>query len=61
MDDPNRLETEEDGIRAEALRRLKVRRLSQTQPALMPASSPSPNNTPETTESSSADSLNTPR
>lgn len=25
-DDPNRPETEEDGIRAEALRRLKVRR-----------------------------------
>ena len=30
--DPNREETEEDGYRAEAIRRLMVRRLSQVRP-----------------------------
>lgn len=33
MDDPNGPETEEDGIRAEALRRLKVRQLSSVREA----------------------------
>ncbi len=46
-------ETEQDGIRAEALRRLKVRRLLQAQPAPTPDSSPSPSNTPATTASTS--------
>ena len=40
-------ETEEDGIRAEALRRLKVRQMLQGRQAQTPGSSPSPRNTPE--------------
>jgi hypothetical protein len=53
MDDLNRPETEEDGIRAEALRRLKVRQLLQVPAAQTPDSSPSQSNTPATTESPS--------
>ncbi len=48
--DLNRPETEEDGIRAEALRRLRVRQLLSAQPDRTPPSSPSPSNTPEKTE-----------
>ena len=50
MDKP---ETEQDGIRAEALRRLKVHQLSLVRPGQTPASSPSPSSTPETTASTS--------
>lgn len=48
--DPNRPETEEDGIRQEGLRRLKVRQMSQG--LLVPTrnSSPSPKPTPATME-----------
>ncbi len=54
MDSPdNRLETEEDGIRAEALRRLKARQLLEVQPAPTPASSQPQSSTPATTASSS--------
>jgi hypothetical protein len=53
MDDLNRPETEEDGMRAEALRRLKVRRQLTAQPAQTPDSSPSPSSTPETMASTS--------
>lgn len=60
MDDPNRPETEEDGIRAEALRRLRVRRLFK---AAAPSqnSSPSQNPTPEPTASPSGDKPATPK
>lgn len=40
-DDPNRPETEEDGLRAEALRRLKVRLMYEALPALARDSSTS--------------------
>jgi hypothetical protein len=58
-DDPNRPETEEDGIRAEALRRLKVRLLSK---GLLDPTRPlslSQNNTPPTTASTFADKPDT--
>lgn len=57
--DPNRPETEQDGMRAEALRRLKVRQLLKAQPAQTPASSPSRRSTPATTASSSDGKPNT--
>jgi hypothetical protein len=60
-DDPNRPETEEDGIRAEALRRLKVRLLSKGQPGQTQELSLSLNNTPGTTTSPSSGKLNTPK
>jgi hypothetical protein len=50
MDKP---ETEEDGIRAEALRRSRVLLQSLVRPGQTPASSPSPSSTPATTESTS--------
>lgn len=53
QDDLNKPETEQDGQRAEALRRLKVRRMLQAQPAQTPDSSPSPSNTPATMASTS--------
>lgn len=59
MKDLNKPETEEDGIRAEALRRLKVRLTYAAQPAQTRDSSPSPSSTPETTESSSSGKSNT--
>ena len=46
-------ETEEDGIRAEALRRSKVLLQSLVRPGPTPASSPSPSSTPATTGSTS--------
>jgi len=58
MDKP---ETEQDGIRAEALRRLKVRQLSLVRPGQTPDSSPSPSSTPATTESTSDAKAPTPR
>lgn len=61
MDDPNRPETEQDGIRAEALRRLKVRRMLQAQADPTPGSSPSPSDTPATTASPSDAKANTPK
>lgn len=51
MYNPNKQETEQDGIQAEALRRLRVRRMLQAQPAQTPGSSPSPSSTPPKTES----------
>lgn len=57
----NQSETEQDGIRAEALRRLKVRRMLQTQADRTPGSSPSPSNTPATTASPSDVKPNTSR
>ena len=50
MDKP---ETEEDGIRAEALRRSRVLLQSLVRPGQTPDSSPSPSSTPPTTESTS--------
>ena len=50
MDKP---ETEEDGIRAEALRRSRVLLQSLVRPGPTPASSPSPSSMPATTESTS--------
>ncbi len=47
MDDFNRPETEEDAMRAEAMRRLRVRRLMQGRQDPSQASSPSQNNMPE--------------
>ena len=48
---PHPPETEEDGTRAEALRRSRVRLLSLAPPAPIRGSSASQNNTPATTES----------
>jgi hypothetical protein len=59
-DDPNRPETEEDGIRAEALRRLRVLRLSDPRPGLIQGSSLLPNNTPQQTASTFDDKPDTP-
>lgn len=59
MDDLNRPETEEDAIRAEAIRRLRVRRLMQGRQDPSQASSPSPSSTPATTASTSNDKPNT--
>lgn len=59
MDDPNKPETEEDGIRAEALRRLKVRLTYEALPVPTRDSSPSPSSTPATTESNSDAKPNT--
>ena len=53
MDDPNKPETEQDGIQAEALRRSKVLLQSLVRPGQTPASSPSPSSTPATTASTS--------
>ena len=50
---PEKQETEQDGIRAEALRRLKVRQLLKAQPGQTPDSSQSQSSTPETTASPS--------
>ena len=61
MDNPNQPETEEDGIRAEALRRLKVRQLFKAQPAPTQASSQSPSSTPSTTASTSDARPDTPK
>jgi len=61
MDDPNRPETEEDGIRAEALRRSRVRLLSLVPPAPIRNSSQSQNSTPATTESTSDDKTGSSR
>lgn len=61
MDNLNKPETEEEGIRAEALRRLKVRQQLTAQPVQTPASSPSPNNTQPTTASTSDANPNTPQ
>jgi hypothetical protein len=60
-DDPNRPETEEDGIRAEALRRLRVRRASMGQPGQTLELSLLPNNTPQQTASTSDDKPDTPK
>lgn len=60
MDDPNRAETEEDGIRAEALRRSKVRLLSRVPPAPIRNSSQSPSSTPATTDSTSDGKTDSP-
>jgi hypothetical protein len=59
--DPNAPETEADGIRAGALRVLKVLRRREALQAQTPGSSPSPSNTPETTVSTSSDKPNTPK
>jgi hypothetical protein len=56
---PNQPETEQDGTQAEALRRLKVRRLLKAQPAQTPASSPSQSNTQQQTVSPSDGKPNT--
>jgi hypothetical protein len=61
MDEINKPETEQNGLRAEALRRLKVRRMLQAPPAQTPGSSPSPSNTPATMASTSDAKANTPR
>ena len=53
MQVPEKPETEEDGIRAEALRRSKVRLLSLVPPAPIRGSSASQSNTPATMESTS--------
>lgn len=58
-DDPNKPETEEEAIRAEALRRLKVRLMYSALPAQTRDSSASPSSTPATTESSSDAKPNT--
>lgn len=52
---PEKPETEEDGIRAEALRRSKVRLLSLVPPAPIRGSSTSQSSMPATTGSTSAD------
>lgn len=52
---PEKPEAEEDGIRAEALRRSRVRLLSLAPPAPIRGSSPSQSSMPATTESTSAD------
>ncbi len=57
--DPNAPETEADGIRAGALRVLKVLRRREALQAQTPGSSPSPSNTPATTASTSSDKPNT--
>jgi hypothetical protein len=59
--DKNRPETEQDGLRAEALRRLKVRRMLQVQPDQTPGLSPSPSSTPATMASTFDAKANTPR
>ena len=61
MDEINKQETEQDGLRAEALRRLKVRRMLQVQPDQTPGSSPSPSSTLATMASTSDAKANTPR
>ena len=53
-------ETEDDGVRAEALRRLRARQLSKRLPGPAPDSSPLPSDTPEKTESPSSDKPHTP-
>ena len=53
------METEQQGIQAEALRRLKVRRMLPAQPAQTPGSSQSPSNTLPTTASTSDARLST--
>ena len=59
QDDPNRPETEEDGIRAGALRLLKVRHQFEALTGRTHALLPLPNSTPETMESTSSDKPNT--
>lgn len=54
MYDPNKPETEKDGMRAEALRRLRVRRLLKARQAQTPALLPSQSSTPATTASTSS-------
>lgn len=58
---PEAPETEEDGIQAEALRRLKVRQLLKAPQDQTPASSPSPSNTPATTASPSGAKQSSPK
>ena len=58
MDDPNRQETEQDAIRAEALRRSRVRHLMRGRQDPSQTSSPSQSSTPATTESPSNDKPN---
>ena len=53
--DPNAPETEEDGIRAEALRRLKVQQLFKGRKVDKSTSLPLQKSTQETTESTSED------
>ena len=53
--DPNAPETEQDGIQAEALRRLKVRQLSKARPVQTPVLSQLQNDTPAKTASPFAD------
>ncbi len=53
--DPNAPETEEDGIQAESLRRLKVRRMLKARPGQTKGLSPSQNDMPERMESPSDD------
>lgn len=55
MGETSRPEVEADGIRAEALRRLKVRRMLQAPRAPTPGSSSSPSNTPAASGSPSSD------
>lgn len=59
MDDPNKPETEEDGIQAGALRLLKARRQSEAFMAQTRALSQSQNDTPQPTASPSDDKPNT--
>lgn len=59
MDDPNKPETEEEGIRQEALRRSQVRRALQVPRGQTPDSSQSPSNTLEASVSISVDLPNT--
>jgi hypothetical protein len=51
--DLNRPETEEDGIRAEAIRRFKVRQLFKGRQVQTKDSSPLPSDTPQPMESTS--------
>ena len=59
-DEINRPETEEDGIRAEALRRVRARRMSQVQQVQTPDSSQSLSGTPPTKGSPSDARASTP-
>lgn len=61
QDNPNRVETEEDGLRAGQLRLLQARHRSQVFRDQTRALSLSLNNTPVATASTSDDSQNTPQ
>jgi hypothetical protein len=60
-DDLNRPETEEDGIRAEAIRRSRVHHLFKGQQVQTKDSSPLPSDMPQSTESTSVAKPSTQR